>query len=149
MVWLVLKKKQEADWTEKGVELFLRYVDDIVRTVKINPGIVLELANKLHPILQFAIEELNSNGNLAFLVLNVNVDSGRKCTCRWYQKPTDTGTILNFRAAHLCNTKEALLKGQSKGFSEIPQHGKVLIGHWGKIGTIGPKVIVSKIGRIG
>ena len=92
-----LEKKQEADRTEKGVEVILRYVDDIVRTVKVDPGIVLELANKLHPILQFAIEELNSNGNLAFLVLNVNVDLGRKCTCRWYQKPTDTGKILNFK----------------------------------------------------
>ena len=76
---------------------YLRYVDDIVRTVKGNPGVVLEAANKLHPNLQFTIEELDRNVNLAYSGLNVNVDSGKKVTCGWYQKPTDTGTILNFR----------------------------------------------------
>ena len=50
-------------------------------TFKGNPGVVLEAANKLHPNLQFTIEELDSNGNLAFLNLNVNVDSGNKVTC--------------------------------------------------------------------
>ena len=72
-------------------------MDDLVRTVMGDPGLVLEAANKLHPNLQLTIEELDSNGNLAFLDLNVNVDSGKKVTCEWYQKPTDTGTILNFR----------------------------------------------------
>ena len=53
-------------------------MDDIVRTVKGDPGVVLEAANKLHPNLQFTIEELDRNGNLAFLVLKVNVDSGKR-----------------------------------------------------------------------
>ena len=43
-----------------GVKVFLRYVDDIVRTVKGDPGVVLEAAKKLHPNLQFTIEELDS-----------------------------------------------------------------------------------------
>ena len=47
----------------------------IVRTVKGNPGVFLEAANKY---LQFTIEELDSNGNLAFLDLKVNVNSGKK-----------------------------------------------------------------------
>ena len=71
-------------------------MDDIVRRVKGDPGIVLEAANKLHPNLQFTIEELDSEGNLSFLELNVNVDSGKKVTCGLYQKHTDTGTILIF-----------------------------------------------------
>ena len=98
-VWycITCKKQQEADRTENGVKVFQRYVDDIVRTVKADHGVVLEAANKLYPNLQFTIEELDSNGNLAFLDLNVNVDSGKEVTCGWYQKPTDTGTILNFR----------------------------------------------------
>ena len=58
-------------------------MDDIVRTVKGDPGVVLESA-KLHPNLQFTIEELDSNGNLAFLDLIVNVDSAKKVTCSWY-----------------------------------------------------------------
>ena len=53
-------------------------MDDIVRTVKSDPGLVLEAANKLHPNLQFTIEELDSNGSLAFLDLNVNVRSEKK-----------------------------------------------------------------------
>ena len=80
-----------------GVKVFLRYVDDIFRSVKGDPGVVHEAAIKLHSNLQFTIEELDSNGNLAFLDLNVNVDSGKKLTFGWYQKPIDTGAILNFR----------------------------------------------------
>ena len=80
-------KQQETVGTENGVIVFLRYVDDIVKTVKGIPGLVLEAANKLHPKLQFPMEELDMNGNLAFLDLNVNVDSGKKFTCGWYQNP--------------------------------------------------------------
>ena len=94
---MTCKKQQEADRTVNAVKVFLRYVDDIVRTVKGDPGVFLEAANKLHPNLQFTIKELDSNGNLVFLDLNVNVDLAKKVTCGWYQKPTDTGTILNFR----------------------------------------------------
>ena len=54
---------------------FLRYVDNTVRTIKGDPGIVLEAAKKLNPNLQLTIEELDSNGNLA---LKVNLDSGKK-----------------------------------------------------------------------
>ena len=52
--------------------------DSVIRIVKGNPGVVLEAANKLHPNLQFTIEELNRNVTLAFLILNVNVDSWKK-----------------------------------------------------------------------
>ena len=57
---------------EKGtpqVKLFLRYVDDIVRTV----SYVLDAANSLHPNLQFTLEETNSEGNLSFPDLNIIV----------------------------------------------------------------------------
>ena len=68
-------------------------MDKTVRTIKGDPGIVLEAAKKLHPNLQFTIEELDSNGKLA---LKVNVDSGKKVM--WgYQKPAKLGTNLNFR----------------------------------------------------
>ena len=93
------------------LKFFLRYVEDIVRTVNGNPGLVLEAANKLHPILQFTIEELDFNGNLAFLDLNVNVDSAKKVTCGWYQKPTDTGTILNFRGCAPLQYKRTVIEG--------------------------------------
>ena len=71
-------EKTELDSDESIISLdvkslykvFLRYVDDIVRTVKGNPGLVLEAAYKLHPNLQFTIEDFDSNGNLAFLDLH-------------------------------------------------------------------------------
>ena len=71
-VWFCIacKKQQEADRAEKGVKIFLRYVDDIVRTVKGDPGLVLEAANKLHPNLQFTREDFDRNGDLAFLDLH-------------------------------------------------------------------------------
>ena len=51
---------------------------EIVKTIKGYPVVAIEAANKLHPNLQFTIEELDGNGNLDFLALNVNVDSGKK-----------------------------------------------------------------------
>ena len=108
---LLAKKLQDEDRIENNVKVFLRYVDDILRTVKGDPGIVLEAVNKLHPNLQFTIEELDRNGNLAFLFLNINVDSGKKATCGWYQKPTDTGTILNFRGCAPLQYKRNFIEG--------------------------------------
>ena len=75
------KKQQEADRAENGVRVFLRYKDHIVRTVKGDPGLVLEAANKLHPNLQFTIEEFDCNSSLALLNLNVDMDSVKKVTC--------------------------------------------------------------------
>ena len=146
---MTCKKQREADWTVNGVKVFLRYVDDIVRTVKGDPGVVLEAAIKLHPNLQYTIEEVDSNGNLAFLDLNVNVDSAKKVTCNCYQKPTDTGTILNFRGCALCCTKETLLKGRLKWFSKVPRNGSISTRHWKKIGNYGLKINIQKNGLTG
>ena len=55
------------------LKLFLRYVDDIVKTVRGEPSCLLDDANSLHPNLQFTLEETNSEGNLPFLDLNINV----------------------------------------------------------------------------
>ena len=69
------------------MKLFLRYVDDIVRTVSGEPSCLLDTANSLHPNLQFTLEKTNLEGNLPFLDLNINVSQGRRVTCSWYQKP--------------------------------------------------------------
>ena len=52
-------------------------------------------------------------------------------------------------AAHLCCTKETLLKGLFIGFSEVPQHGKILTRHWKKVGSNGLKINIRKIGLTG
>ena len=49
-------------------------MDDIIGTVNGDPGGVLEAANKLHPILLFTIEKLDSNDILAFFGFNGNMD---------------------------------------------------------------------------
>ena len=87
-------------------KLFIRYVDDIVRTVKGDPEKVLWAADLLHSNLQFTIETPNTNKNLAFLDLKISIDKSRKINCGWYQKPTETGTILNFRSFAPSSTRE-------------------------------------------
>ena len=72
------------------VKLFLMYVDDIVRTVRGDSSCHLDAVNSLHPNLQFTLEKTISERNLPFLDLNINVSQGRRVTCSWYQKPTDT-----------------------------------------------------------
>ena len=116
-VWycMTCKKQQDAARTLNGFKVFLRYVVDIVRMVKGDPAVVLEAANKLHPNLQFTMQELDSNGNLAFLYLNVNVDSAKKVTSGWYEKPTDTGTILNFRGCAPLQYKRNVIEGMVHG----------------------------------
>ena len=113
MVWYCKRCKEQRDQEKptENVKAFLRYADDIVRTVKGDPDIVLKAANELHPNLQFTIENPDSNGDLAFLDLNINVDSRKKVTCGWYQKPTDTGTILNFRSCAPLQYKRNVVEG--------------------------------------
>ena len=78
------------------MKLFLRYLDDIVGTVRGARSWVLDAAKSLQLNLQFTLEETNSEGNLPFLYLIINLSQDRGVTYSWYQKPTDTGTILNY-----------------------------------------------------
>ena len=77
---------REKNKSGQQAKLFLRYVDDIVRTVKGDPEKVLRAANLLHPNLQFTKETSNTNGNLAFLDLQISIHKRRKNSCGWYQK---------------------------------------------------------------
>ena len=63
-------KNKEKDTPQ--VNLFLRFVDDIVRTVRDEPSCVLGAANSLHPNLQFTQEESISEEKLPFV--NVSQD---------------------------------------------------------------------------
>ena len=72
---------REKNKSVQQANLFLRYVDDIVRTVKGDPEKVLRAANLLHPILQFSIETPNINGNLAILDLQISIHKSRKISC--------------------------------------------------------------------
>ena len=80
------------------MKLFQRYVDDIICTVCGDPDEYLKFANSLHNNLQFTLEKVNIEGDLASFDININVSSKSNITCHWYQKQTDTGLILNFRS---------------------------------------------------
>ena len=51
MVWYCKRCKEQRDQEKptENVKAFLRHVDDIVRTAKGDPDIVLKAANELHP----------------------------------------------------------------------------------------------------
>ena len=102
---------REKNKSGQQAKLFLRYVDDIVRTVKGDPEKVLRAANLLHPNLQFTIETTNTNGTLAFLDLQISTQKSRKISCGWYQKPKDTGTILNFRRCAPFQYQRSVIEG--------------------------------------
>ena len=78
-------------------KVFLRYVDDIVRTVRGDTKELLDAVNNLHPNLQFTLETTDKN-SLPFLDMSINVQQEGNIFCTWYQKPSDTGTILNYRS---------------------------------------------------
>ena len=43
--------------------------------------------------------------------LQISFDKIRKINCGWYQKPTDTGTILNFRSCDPLQYKRSVTEG--------------------------------------
>ena len=76
----------------------LRYVDDIVRTVRGDTKELLDAAvNNLHQNLQFTLETTDDKNSVPFLDMSINVQPEGNMFCTWYQKPSDTGTTLNYR----------------------------------------------------
>ena len=98
VVWICTYcNKQQIVGRHEEMKLFKIYMDGIICTVRGDPDEFLKFANSLHNNLQFTLEKINMEENLAFLEINVNMSSKSNITCHWYQKPTDTGMLLNFR----------------------------------------------------
>ena len=77
--------------------LYARYMDDILQSIKrINIETKLGQINSLDPALKFTIEREN-NGAIPFLDMKVMNNEG-KLSSTWYNKPTDTGLIMNLHA---------------------------------------------------
>ena len=91
--------------------MFKKFVDDIICTVCGEPDEYFKLANSLHKNLQFTLEKINVEGDLAFLGINVNVSNKSNITCHWHQKPTETGIILNFRSCASLQHKKNVIQG--------------------------------------
>ena len=102
-------------------KLFERYVDDIICTVKDDPNKLLHEVNDLH--LTFTLEILIDKRELAFLDMAVHVNEQR--ICKWYQKPADTGAILDFRSCARFHYKKNTIEGTIHGLVRCTNNGKI------------------------
>ena len=114
VVWICTYcNNQQIMGRYEEMKLFKRYVDvdDIICTVRGDPSEYLKFANSLHNNMQFTLEKVNMDGNLAFLDINVYVSSKSNITRHWYQKPTVTGIILKFRSCTFLQHKKNMIQG--------------------------------------
>ena len=105
-----IKGVAELDVQLAPAQLFRRYVDDIIRSIKETEiERLLEVSNRLHRNLEFTIER-EVNNSIAFLDLYITRDN-RKVTTSWYNKPTDTGVQLNYHACAPTKYKRNIVEG--------------------------------------
>ena len=95
---------------KSDAKLYARYMDDIIQNMPKNEiNQKLEDINNLHPALKFTIER-ESEGQLPFLDMKIlNVQGQLSST--WYNKPTDTGLIMNFHATAPKRYKRSVVSG--------------------------------------
>ena len=94
----------------KQEQIYYRYVDDILRTVKVTDvRRLLDMANALHRNLEFTIEEEESS----FPFLDMLIQRRRDNTLRsgWYTKPTDTGLMMDYLSLAPVKYKRNIVEG--------------------------------------
>ena len=94
-------------------KLYFRYMDDILKERK-RPHAVQELnhINTLHPNLQFTEECENEQHDLPVLDMKIHHDHGKgTLSSTWYNKPTDTGLIMNYHALAPKRYKRSVVSG--------------------------------------
>ena len=72
---------------------------------------LLDAVNNLHPKLQFQSETTYDKSSLPLLDMSINVQLEGTIFCTWYQKPSDTGTILNYRSCAPLQHKKSIIEG--------------------------------------
>ena len=78
-------------------KLFARYMDDVLRSIKISTiQQKLDEINGFHPSLQFTSEK-ETEKTLPFLDMLI-IREGTLLSSTWYNKPTDTGLIMNYHS---------------------------------------------------
>ena len=87
-----------------------RYMDDIVRNIRrVRIDQKLNEINSLHENLKFTIEK-EIDGKLPFLDMLL-MRNGVHLSSTWYNKPTDTGLIMNFHALAPKRYKRSVVAG--------------------------------------
>ena len=101
----------QFDNTIKGeAVLYARYMDDIIRNIKlIDIEEKLATINNLHPSLKFTIER-EENGSIPFLDMKIIHNNGQ-LSSTWYNKPMDTGLIMNYYALAPKKYKRSVVSG--------------------------------------
>ena len=85
--------------------------DDILRSIKrAEVKRKLQEINKYHPFLKFTIEEENENYALPFLDMLI-YRIGTILHSTWYNKPTDTGLVMNYHALSPRSYKRSVVAG--------------------------------------
>ena len=91
--------------------LFARYMDDIIRNInRVEIEDKLVEINNLHPNLKFTIER-EENKSIPFLDMKILHEDNGKLSSTWYNKPTDTGLIMNYHALAPKKYKRSVLSG--------------------------------------
>ena len=112
IVWIYIYcSNQQTVGQYEERKLFKRYVDDIICTVRGDPDEYFNFANSLHNNPQITLEKINMEGVPVFLDILINVSSKINIICHWYQKPTDTGIILQFRSCATHQHKKNVIQG--------------------------------------
>lgn len=89
---------------------YMNGMDDIMRPIDIlRVQEKLDEINSIHPKLKFT-HEIEKDGKLPFLDMEI-IHIGLRLESRWYNKPTDTGVILNFHAQAPNSYKRNLVQG--------------------------------------
>ena len=93
----LLDKSMEL--VEHKPRLLTKYVDDLFGIIK-NDEVqnTLEALNKFHRNIKFTVE-MENNGQLPYLDSMVIKKEG-KVKINWYQKPTASGRIINYKSKH-------------------------------------------------
>ena len=92
-------------------KLFTRYMDDILQEMK--SAMIeskLRTINTLHGNLKFTIER-QTDGKIPFLDMQITCDGNGNLSSTWYNKPTDTGLILNYHALAPRRYKRSVVSG--------------------------------------
>ena len=85
------RKKDKTDINHSSeTKIFLRYVDNIVRTTRSDTKELLDAVSNLHPSLHFTLETTDDKNRLAFLEMSINGKPEGTIYCLRYQKPSDT-----------------------------------------------------------
>ena len=91
-------------------KLFARYMDDILRSIKRSEvERKLQEINNYYPSLKFTIETENE-GSLPFLDMLIIRLAG-KLSSTWYNKPTDTGLVMNYHSLAPKKYKRSVVAG--------------------------------------